>query len=1027
MIFTSMLVFLRRRVTPAHFSAQNLCRLLVLVCWAAISPLGASDVAKVKFEVPAGGADKTLKVFAKQAQREIIFPVKPLAGVKTNTVQGEYSVTEALERLLAGTELTVREDEKTGGLIIRRRDDPNAPRAALNAASVRPLANPSLRENDETIELSPFFVATDRDIGWVASSTLVGSRTNEELKNVPLSVDALTNEFMRDVNAFTLDDAARWVAGLDVASPLELRHEENSLYYRGMSVGNREAGGSTRNFFLWYAPTDNYNIERIDFNKGSNSLMFGDASPGGQTATYTKQPRFKNFGEFVGQYASYKTYRVQVDINRKISERAAFRLNLVERATRAYIDFSDSQFRGADLAAVYRATPTTTVRLEAEAGRFARRNASNSVGILANAAPGRGFSLLNRWYCTSDGDIVQRTATNPPLAEDRGGASGDILSLLEGQAQDISLPNGVIKKFHGFNKSLNLLGANDYLNRPYTVVSGWIEQRFGRLTIELAYNQQNQHQDRNDAPFSTVINVDSAGRPYTEAGSYQPKLFGNRVKIGRATASYPFELGKWAKQYLVVTAAKQQDYAYSRRWQLANMATALPGSNLVTMRVYLDNPGIFSRSYWEQFVPEKLPTTATFRPGMFEISDANRPPIDVRYQATQSASLSGSYLNGRLHTLVGVRHDAFSRKRLVNIPKDTSGQIIILGDPDSAPSAYAYDPLSDLSSTTKSAGLSLAVFKNTNVYTSYSESFRWQNAQAFDGQILGPVTGKTYEVGLKGTLWKQALTYTAAAYRTDRANDPFRWTPDLLNQVQLEDLFNPNNVLATDPEYFHVANGVVSERNTVLSSQHAEGYEATVLFQRTYGVQARVMFAYNKITAERDFSHFERLLQSAIERTTTANAPGGNRAMAESAAFIANAQQILAANLGVSAVTGTASKPYSANFLCDYQFSEGTALRGLRVALSGSWRSDYNLSILKGVTYKGDAELPLSAYAIYRRKLLGYSTSFRLGISNFYDLVHGNGKFRRSGISAVRNSGELIYSYRYIYPVNWNLTTTVEF
>lgn len=149
--------------------------------------------------------------------------------------------------------------------------------------------------------------------------------------------------------------------------------------------------------------------------------------------------------------------------------------------------------------------------------------------------------------------------------------------------------------------------------------------------------------------------------------------------------------------------------------------------------------------------------------------------------------------------------------------------------------------------------------------------------------------------------------------------------------------------------------------------------------------------------------------------------------MAESAAFIANAQQILAANLGVSAVTGTASKPYSANFLCDYQFSGGTALRGLRVALSGSWRSDYNLSILKGVTYKGDAELPLSAYAIYRRKLLGYSTSFRLGISNFYDLVHGNGKFRRSGISAVRNSGELIYSYRYIYPVNWNLTTTVEF
>jgi iron complex outermembrane receptor protein len=90
----------------------------------------AADATKVNFNLPAGDAGQTLKQFAAQAKREILFPVQRVDTVKTNAVQGELTVREGLDKLLAGTELRAIEDAKTGALVVQRADDPNAPRAA---------------------------------------------------------------------------------------------------------------------------------------------------------------------------------------------------------------------------------------------------------------------------------------------------------------------------------------------------------------------------------------------------------------------------------------------------------------------------------------------------------------------------------------------------------------------------------------------------------------------------------------------------------------------------------------------------------------------------------------------------------------------------------------------------------------------------------------------------------------------------------------------------------------------------------
>ncbi|MDI1336017.1 MAG: TonB-dependent receptor [Lacunisphaera sp.] len=116
---------------PDHPAPLNCFRALRLVLvtlpFLLQSAAFAVDAAKVKFDVPAGDAAQTLKQFAAQAKREILFPVQPVGAVKTAAVQGELTVKEGLDQLLAGTELTALEDAKTGAIVVKRDAGPNAP------------------------------------------------------------------------------------------------------------------------------------------------------------------------------------------------------------------------------------------------------------------------------------------------------------------------------------------------------------------------------------------------------------------------------------------------------------------------------------------------------------------------------------------------------------------------------------------------------------------------------------------------------------------------------------------------------------------------------------------------------------------------------------------------------------------------------------------------------------------------------------------------------------------------------------
>lgn len=919
----------------------------------------------------------------------------------------------------------------------------------LFAQKMAPAAPGSKSAEEDTVVLNPFVISAEQDDGWVASNTLVGSRTNQELVNLPLSVDAITSEFMKDLNTTTLEDAAIWVAGVNTVSLDESRNNEDRVIYRGQSVGDGNAGQSARNFFLWYSPTDNYNIERIDFNKGSNSLMFGDASPGGQATTYTKVPVLRNFASITAQYSSYDSYRVQIDVNRKLTDKLALRLNAIDREQKSYINFASTKLRAADLALAYRPFAKTIVRFEVEHGKYNRNRGENTITIQDLSAPGDGFAAISgRAYYTSDGHIILRTPNTgtivSPAAADRLAAAGNQLSLLEGQSQVVTMrvPNAAgtaavttnrTLPFEGFDRSFNVLGTFDFQETPFTNVTAWISHSIGKLDLELAYNQQNQTQIRQDAPFSTIVKVDGDGRPYVEADTVQPKDLGDRTKTARLTATYPFEFGSWMRQYVVATYTLQEDFYHIFRQTLANLAVMDSGpavpliNNRIALRAYLDSPDIYTRSFWERLRPENLPMTATFRPGYMTTTDTNNPFWAVRYQRTHSISSSGEYWGGRVHTLVGVRHDEFKRKRTVRWATDAYGNAIDPGGPHDAPEGtFDYDKQFDLKNTSLNGGLVVKIVNGLNAYGQYSESYRWQGAQDFTGKMLGPVLGVTKEVGLKGNGFRGNLFYTFAAYETDRENAQFLWAPDLLTQAALEDLINPNDLQPGQAGYVAVPTGIRNERRTVTSSEHSKGVEATLQLKRIHGVQARLTFSHNQITAARDFGAFKEYYDRALERTTAALAAGGDLSMAEDATALANMKTILDSNLNVPTITGLRSRPYNLNWLLDYEFPKQRRSNDTRIGISGQWGSEYNIAYLNGQNYKGDAAHPVGAYLIHKRKVFNQNTTFRLGANNLIDLENGDSKWRHTGVIFL-NGNVPTYRYRYVSPTSWDFTVTVDF
>ncbi len=191
------------------------------------------------------------------------------------------------------------------------------------------------REEEDVYELSPFVVDTTDNVGYLATSTLAGTRLNTDLKDVGSAISVVTQEFLQDTGAVNNETLLVYtlsteVAGVDgnftnVPASGSFSYQSAATFltpHSSTRVRGLSSADNTRNYFVTEIPWDGFNVDRVDLQRGPNSILFGLGSPAGIINTGLKSANFsENAGEISTRVGRYGSYRGSFDYNRVILDK----------------------------------------------------------------------------------------------------------------------------------------------------------------------------------------------------------------------------------------------------------------------------------------------------------------------------------------------------------------------------------------------------------------------------------------------------------------------------------------------------------------------------------------------------------------------------------------------------------------------------------------------------------------------------------------------------------------------------------
>jgi hypothetical protein len=183
-------------------------------------------------------------------------------------------------------------------------------------------------DDQDVIVLSPFVVEGSEDEGkYRANATLAGSRVRTDLRDIASPLSVVTSQFLKDTAANNNQDLLVYTPSTEVGGLFgnwggfgnsqgisdrgTLLSPSTNTRVRGLDQAD-----NTRNFMLTNIPWDSYNIDRVEIQRGPNSILFGVGSPAGIINSNTIQARFDgNGGKIEAQVNSHDSLRFVADYN----------------------------------------------------------------------------------------------------------------------------------------------------------------------------------------------------------------------------------------------------------------------------------------------------------------------------------------------------------------------------------------------------------------------------------------------------------------------------------------------------------------------------------------------------------------------------------------------------------------------------------------------------------------------------------------------------------------------------------------
>ena len=207
------------------------------------------------------------------------------------------------------------------------------------------------QEDEEIYDMSPFVIEEADSPGYLATTTLAGTRIQSNLRDLGASIALITQEFMQDIAATDGESLLAYVGNVEVAGmqgnysgvyigPTQGNFANVDLSLPGGSNDPRvdpesgqrirglEAATLTRGYFQTNIPFDTYNTERVTVNRGPNSILFGLGTAGGVINNNLSQGRInRNFGKISVRLDHRGGHREEFSYNKNlIKDRLAVRI-----------------------------------------------------------------------------------------------------------------------------------------------------------------------------------------------------------------------------------------------------------------------------------------------------------------------------------------------------------------------------------------------------------------------------------------------------------------------------------------------------------------------------------------------------------------------------------------------------------------------------------------------------------------------------------------------------------------------------
>ncbi|MBL9186820.1 MAG: TonB-dependent receptor [Opitutaceae bacterium] len=151
-------------------------------------------------------------------------------------------------------------------------------------AQTAPAPAANVAAKDQAVTLSPFEVTAENDHGYVAGNTLGATRVNTLIRDLPLQINVVTEDMIRDFFAYDLDQVIDHLPGVS----REFNEFTPTYGVRGFS-----SSAAMRNGVRSLHAPDSNSIARVEVIKGPAALLYGTSNPGGVINYITRQPGSK--------------------------------------------------------------------------------------------------------------------------------------------------------------------------------------------------------------------------------------------------------------------------------------------------------------------------------------------------------------------------------------------------------------------------------------------------------------------------------------------------------------------------------------------------------------------------------------------------------------------------------------------------------------------------------------------------------------------------------------------------------------